>query len=180
MIDKALKFTIELKIQLLYFFNGLVFSTILSPFAWVFSKVLGYANKIILRDQDFIAFIFVIVFIDGAVGIWKWMKLSKFNEKKLLIGFVEKLLICLMAMIVFNIFILAAGDKHSDISSYLNLFAAITILSYPALSIFKNMFFISNGKFPPIGFMRKMENFENTADINTIFSQEKSKQDETN
>lgn len=178
MLDKLVRYSLEFKVQALNFINGFFVSAVISPIAWIISTTVGYANKIILRDHDVVAIIVTMVFIDGFVGIWKWMKLSRFNEKKLIIGFIEKMIICLLSMCVFNMFILAAGDKHDDIASYLNLFGTLTILTYPAWSIFKNFFFISHGKFPPIGFMRKMENFDNTADISTIFTQEKSKQDE--
>lgn len=178
MLYKIIKYSIDLKIQANYFAHSLWVSLVVSPIAWLLTYILGYANKVLLRDHDFIAGIVTVVIIDGIMGAWKWIKLSKFNEKKLAIGIIEKLAICIFAMVIFNTLILAAGD-HPDIVSYMNLLAALTILIYPALSAFKNMFFITNGKFPPIGWMRKMESFNDTANIDEIFKQEKAKQDET-
>lgn len=166
-----------MKIQFTYFYKSFVLSICISPLLWLLTYITGYANKVFLRDQDFIAGIVTVVIIDAFFGAWKWIKISKFNERRLAVGILEKLIICILAMVIFNVLIIGAGE-HEEIVSYMNLLAVLVIILYPALSAFKNMFFISKGKFPPIGWMRKMESFNSTANIDEIFKQEKAKQDD--
>jgi len=167
-----------MKQQVIHLMDSIILSAFISPAAWVLAKLTGYANKILMRDMDLVVLIFTLIGLDAVFGLWKWYKLKSLNEKKFLIGVFEKLIICLGTMVVFNTFIIAAY-KHDDYTSYMNLFGSTIILTYPAWSIFRNMFFLTKGAFPPIGFMRKMENFSETADIDEIFTSERNKNKST-
>lgn len=166
----------SLKIQLLHIVECTIWSTITTPIVFYILAFFGFVQKVFLYDVYVFFAIVLLVSIDTVVGMKKWLKLKKFNEKKIPLGAFEKLFLCVVIMLLFNVIGLKL-EGHTDLQNYMSLFSFMIVISYPAGSIIKNTFFISNGKFPPIGFMRKWDNYENTADVETIFKTEAAKND---
>lgn len=168
---KIKEFAFGLKLQMLNLINSTFFSSVISPIIYAILTMLGYIKKVVTYDSAIFFAVFFLVSIDTIVGIRKWIILKKFNDKKVVVGAFEKMFLCLCVMTVFNIFTMRL-EGHDDLQSYMKLFSFLIVLSYPTGSIFKNVFFITKGKYPPIGFMRKWENYEDTADIDQIFKKE--------
>lgn len=126
-------------------------------------------NVYFLFDIQFIEI--VIIFITGALimGAWKHWRLKTFSHTRLLLGLIEQTLIVTIAMITLNAFTLLNELKHSeDAVKYFNLVWKLAILVYLGISIAKSMTIITNGKFPPIGFIRRMKNFNSSLEISDL------------
>jgi len=174
--EKTFNVLVSLKGQLVFFGETSIFSVIISPIVWLITNALGYINLVVAYDHQLLAFSFMLIFLDSFFGILKWVKLSKLSEKKFIIGIIEKSIISIAAIMIANMAILSISpEEHPNINSYVKLLGKIIIFMYPAASIGRNMFFITNGKFPPIGIMRKLDSFENNASLDDIFNTEKQK-----
>jgi len=172
------KFIIDLKHQGENIANSFGYSLCFAPVAWLVTYVSGVSERLFFRNVDFIMCIMAAVTLDAAIGIWKWIKLSKFNERLLVVGVLEKLGISLISLGLFNIIIFIIKDYESVVKG-VNIVFMLALLLYPVLSAFKNMFFITNGKFPPKWIIIRFDNFNNTGSIEEIFKQEARKQEES-
>jgi len=65
-------------------------------------------------------------------------------------------------------------------SNSLELGGQIACFIYVGGSGLKSCFYISKGKFPPIGFMRRMKNFEETFEISKMLDKDENKSAEQN
>jgi len=169
---------IGMKTQALYVFDTTVVSVPLTLISFWVLKVLGYLGLVLTLDHEVLSALPLLLLIDVFVGMRKWRVLRKFNTKLMYQGLMEKLVFCLIIMVVINIFVLNLAG-HADMADYMRLLGMFIVLSYPAISIFKNIFFLTNGRFPPIGFMAIWENFEKTASVDDIFRHESTKADES-
>lgn len=127
-----------------------------------------------IESQLFIILLFAALFIDLFVGVWKHLKLNSFSPKKLMLGFGLKL-----GAIVFVYFITEAAIQilsDADLDSvYFKVATRLMLFFYPAGNVIVNMGIITNGKFPPLGFLTKFEKFNKTLDVNVF----KQKEDES-
>ncbi|MDV4026830.1 hypothetical protein CMT52_21145 [Elizabethkingia anophelis] len=124
-------------------------------------------------------YIFIILLVgawigDLIVGVWKHYKMDSISLKKMLLGFAEKGGIILIAYFIIEAIIQIMSDGDLD-SVYFKIFTKILLFSYPAGNIAINMGIITNGKFPPIGFLKKFEKFNSSLDLNVF----KNSQNET-
>lgn len=113
----------------------------------------------------------VVIFITAALvmGAWKHWRLKTFSHTRLILGLIEQTLIVTISMVTLNAFTLLNELKHSeDAVKYFNLVWKLAILVYLGISIAKSMTIITNGKFPPIGFIRRMKSFNSTLDIGEL------------
>lgn len=174
MIIKIHSILTGFKIQLVSLIKWTAISSMLSPFIYYIMYIFGYTKNVLTYDYEMLFAVFILVSIDTLVGIKKWIFLKKFNDKKVAVGAFEKMFLCYCVMVIFNLYTMRL-DSHPDLQSYMKLFGFLIVISYPSGSIFKNIFFLSKGQFPPIGFMRKWENYENTASVEEIFKKEAEK-----
>jgi hypothetical protein len=148
-------------IQVKLFVSFLV-SLAISPVAY-FSKLF---NTYIGVDIDFMSFIVVCISIDWITGMAKWYIRKKFDFKKMILGLFEKVAISGLGMVLFNgMGTIKELALHPDLQSYFLIVGKLAIFVYVGGSAMNNMYFITGGKFPPVGWMNRMKNFEETASL---------------
>ena len=100
----------------------------------------------------------------------KWYMRYKFDFKKMVVGLMEKVAISGFGMVLFNgIATIKELAMHPDLQSYLLIVGKLAIFIYVGGSAFNNMFFITGGKFPPVGWMNRMDSFEKTGNLDDLF-----------
>lgn len=145
--------------------TSFVISFLISPFLYVCSSLHYY----FFPEPDFIVIITIAIIVDWITGMMKWWLRKQFDFRKMIIGLLEKVAISYFAMILFNgLGAITELKEHPDLRSYLVLVGKLAIFFYVAGSAFNNMYFITGGKFPPVGWMNRMKNFEETADIDSF------------
>ena len=122
--------------------------------------VISGIRDLLISERDFWHFLAAAILIDLIVGGWKYLKLENFSAKKSLYGFIEKLLVCSMGMILVIIMTGFDGAETMDFATWFKVAGRIAVLSYPCFSAFKSLYVITDGNFPPVWFMKKMEGFE--------------------
>lgn len=111
---------------------------------------------------------------DLIVGIWKHLLNETFSPKKMLWGFGQKLGLIILVYFLTEAFIQIISDADLD-SVYFKVATKLMIFIYPAGNALVNVGIITKGKFPPLGFLKKFEKFNNTLDVNVF----KQKEDES-
>ena len=145
-------------------------SIITSPIVYTLHRIRPY----IIPDADFVVIITIAIIVDWITGMMKWWMRKQFDFKKMIIGLLEKVAISFFSLILFNgLGSISELQEHPDLRSYLVLVGKLAIFFYVAGSAFNNMFFITGGKFPPVGWMDRMKNFEKTADIDSFTDKSK-------
>ncbi|WP_223560193.1 phage holin family protein [Chryseobacterium lathyri] len=110
---------------------------------------------------------------DLIIGIWKHMKSGSFSPKMMIMGFCQKIGLVILVYFLTEAFIQIIADADLD-SVYFKVATKLMIFIYPAGNALVNVGIITNGKFPPLGFLTKFEKFNKTLDVNVF----KQKQDE--
>jgi len=155
---------------LLYLHNGTFvvkckalafFSLPLGTAAWCLSKITGWT----LSNADYIAGVLACIAIDHIIGtIYHAFKKRDFCFKKNGLGLITKLSFCAVSVILFEIL-------HNTVAAapwgyqYLKIITRLTVLLYPAGSAFMNMSALTNGVFPPLGWIKKIKAFNADLDL---------------
>jgi hypothetical protein len=124
----------------------------------------------------YIGFVLVAIAIDHILGsaVHAFVK-RDFTPKKNIIGLAVKLSLVLSVGILFEGFQFLYPEKTPFIEAamdYLLTITRIMVFLYPAGSAFVNASILTNGKFPPLGWIKKVEKFNSNLDINQ-FKEEK-------
>lgn len=129
-----------------------------------------------MDNYFFIIMVIVAILVDHALGsVVHWFYKKDFVFQKNYIGFIKKVGGCIAGYVVLEM--LREILKDADfIAIYMKMLIQTMVFMYPAGSAMGNLSVITGGKFPPIGLMKKFDNFEKTADLNSL----KTKVDETN
>ncbi|AZA49566.1 hypothetical protein EG346_15885 [Chryseobacterium carnipullorum] len=106
---------------------------------------------------------------DLIIGIWKHMKTGSFSPKMMIMGFCQKIGLVILVYFLTEAFIQIISDADLD-SVYFKVATKLMIFIYPAGNALVNVGIITNGKFPPLGFLTKFEKFNKTLDVN-VFKQ---------
>lgn len=141
---------------------SLMLSITFSPVAWFWVLLRDH----IIKDVAFAQLLMMCLFIDLICGVWKHLKQHTFNFKLMFTGFIEKVGVTFLGMIVFNsLGAIQEWDKIETIRDYVVLVGKLVNLIYVAGSAFNSMFVITGGKFPPVGWMARMKKFNEDVDI---------------
>lgn len=118
----------------------------------------------------YIGFVLLAIAIDHFLGSAVHLFVRRdFTFKKNIIGLSIKLSLVLSVGILFEGFQFLYPDKTPVIEVVMDYLLAITrimVFLYPASSAFVNSSILTNGKFPPIGWIRKIEDFNSSMDLN--------------
>lgn len=141
-----------------------------SPIAYIFEKI----NVWTMLNRDFIFGVMVAIAIDHFIGsIYHGFKAKDFTFKKNLIGLMTKIGLCIACGVLFEI-LNGMTAYHKWLYDYLQLVTRLIVFLYPAGSAFVNMSKLTNGVFPPMGWMEKIKKFNENLNINDL----KDKKDE--
>ena len=131
---------------------------------WFFTKISQWT----ISNGEFIAGVFTCIAIDHIIGsAYHAFKLKDFTIKKNLIGLITKLTFCAGAAILFEI-IQHTVKETTFIYDYLKSLTRLMVILYPAGSAFMNMSALTNGVFPPIGWIQKIKTFNQDLDLDKI------------
>lgn len=128
-----------------------------------------------LESYVFIFMLGVAIIAALVAGVWKHLKFNTFSPKKMIVGFCQMVGLIIIVYFLTEAFIQIISDAKLD-SIYFKVATKIMIFLYPAGNALVNVGIITNGKFPPLAFLKKFEKFNKTLNINDL----NLKQDETN
>lgn len=154
------------KIKLLY---SAMFTIMLSPFVYIFD----FVRDFLIPEKYFFQTVIFLCLADAGMGILKSIKLRRFSMLVLVVGLATKLGVSYIAIQIFQAFSSPQEFINSpDARNYFVLTWKLLIMTYPALSAFNNIFYVSNKKFPPLWWMMRMQNFNKDGDIEKLIGKQ--------
>lgn len=144
----------------------------LSIVTGVFATLFDYITDWTIDNQLYIFFVFSAIVIDHLLGSIKHAFLLRdFTFKKNISGLAIKIGLAVTIGFLFE------GVNHifsSDniLKSYIEIVLRLMVFLYPAGSAFMNSAALTNGKFPPIGWINKLNAFNKDLDLNSFREKE--------
>jgi len=120
-----------------------------------------------LESRVFIVMLLVGILADLVAGVWKHWKMKSFSPKKMMTGFCAKIGLVILVYFLSEAFIQILSDADLD-SVYFKVASKLMIFIYPAGNALVNIGIITDGKFPPLAFLKKFEKFNKTLNINDL------------
>lgn len=129
---------------------------------------IAYFSEWSLSNQSYIIGVLSCIAIDHLVGsAYHAFKIRDFTLKKNVNGLLSKLSLCAGAAILFEV-IHQTVQEVSFIYDYLKIITRLIIILYPAGSAFMNMSALTNGVFPPVGWINKISIFNTSLDLEKL------------
>lgn len=132
-------------------------SALVSPFFSTLAFIITPIKLLLESEKDFFVMLTMAIIIDLIVGIMKYIKLHKFSFKDMVLGLIVKVVVGYGGMMLFLAF---ASLEDGWVSEWFLLMAKFTILLYPAGSTLANMYVLTDKRFPPISFMKRLKAFD--------------------
>lgn len=123
------------------------------------------------ENQQFGTFICVALVINLLVGALYHLKLKTFSPKQFLLKNMEMAGVLIIVYIMLEMLRYTAGDNLAG--EIFKITIQITTLLYPTSKVMKNIFIITEGKYPPEFIMNKLYNFEKNGDLSDFFNSKK-------
>lgn len=121
-----------------------------------------------VTNREYIIGVMACIAIDHAIGsIYHAFKLRDFTLKKNAIGLLCKIGLCAAAAGMFEVIGNTVKDANF-VYEYLKMTTRLIVILYPAGSAFMNMSALTNGVFPPMGWINKMSAFNKTSNLETF------------
>ncbi|OIQ16539.1 MAG: hypothetical protein BM557_09500 [Flavobacterium sp. MedPE-SWcel] len=121
-----------------------------------------------ISNRDYVAGVLICIAVDHIVGsIYHAFRVKDFTFKKNAIGLLTKLSLCVVAAILFEVIYLVVKEA-SLIYDYLKMVTRLIVVLYPAGSAFMNISALTNGRFPPLGWISKLNAFNKDLDLNNF------------
>lgn len=136
-----------------------------SPFAYFIDVV----HKRVFNDHGILEVLVICIIADLITGIWKHLKQHTFDWKRLYTGLIEKVGISMIGMIIFNsIGSIEELSKLAGFKEWLVLVGKLTNVLYVGGSALNNLYVVSGGQFPPVGWMKRMKAFNSDLDLKEL------------
>jgi hypothetical protein len=137
--------------------------------AWCITQLTSWT----ISNQDYIAGVLACIAIDHIIGsFYHAFKVRDFTLKRNATGLLQKLGLCVLAIGLFEIIHNTVKDV-ALVYDYLKVITRLVVILYPAGSAFMNMSALTNGQFPPIGWIKKVQNFNENLDLDKLKKNEK-------
>lgn len=145
----------------------------LSVTAWLAESMTNWT----ISNKEYISGVLACIAIDHLIGsVYHAFKVRDFTIKKNAMGLMLKLTMCAGGAILFEIIQMVLHDV-TFVYEYLRIIARLIIILYPAGSAFMNMSALTNGVFPPLGWIKKIKAFNEDLDLDK-FKNNKKESDE--
>ena len=133
----------------------------ISPLAFIVEQISDWS----ITNSTYILFVFAAIILDHILGTLIHLFIKRdFTIKKNVIGLVVKVgLVIAVGFLFEGINYITVGENF--IKDYLTIVLRLLVFMYPAGSAFVNSSTITNGKFPPSGFMSKLTKFQENINI---------------
>lgn len=156
------------------FLNQILFSLILSVTPAIPISVVDRFSGWYIDNQVFLTMVFLAVAIDHILGSFVHFYIKKdFSSRKNLSGLLIKGFAVVAGYVLFEMIRQIVNDVQF-VAIYFKVVLQLTVILYPVLSAFKNLSIITNGSFPPAGWFKRFEKFNEDLDLNNF----KTKNDE--
>lgn len=164
-----MNFILYLMTKTLVFYSGTAIDKIwltfeLSMVLGVFASLLKFVQNFIVDEAEFMALVGIAIIIDHVIGSFMWLMLKKWSTKKNIIGLFIKVGLCVCAFLLFEGLNHILGEENF-LATYFKVVTNLTLFLYPAGSALINMSVITNGTFPPIGWIQKIKSFNEELNI---------------
>ena len=143
---------------------GITWVLSLSPVALVLEGL----NWWFANNQQFGVFLSVALLINMLVGAVRHYITHTFTIRDFIVKNIEMGFVIIVAYAMLEMLRYTAGNNVAG--EAFRIFIQITTLLYPTSKVFKNLFMITRGKFPPEFIMSKLYRFEKTGDMANLFS----------
>ena len=141
--------------------SSITLAIILSPITWVLDRLCSWH----LDNHEYVSFVVGAIAIDHFLGtIYHAFYKRDFSIKKNLGGLLVKLVIVVTVGYLFEgLNTLMVHD--SILKDYTVMVLRLMVFLYPASSAFGNSYVMTGRKFPPVGFMDKLKQFNQTIKV---------------
>lgn len=120
-----------------------------------------------IENQIFMSFVFVALSLDHILGSWVHYRKGDFSLKENIYGLFGKTTSVIVGYVLFEMVHQIVKDVDF-IAIYFKVLLQLMVLLYPAGSAMGNLSILTNGKFPPVGWMKKLRKFNEEADLETF------------
>jgi hypothetical protein len=157
----------------LYIKTKLIMLTIFGTIVGTIVYLSEYYKGIILENKSFLALFLMAYVSDVLMGIWAHLKKKDFSFTELFTKGLTKIAVSFVAMTLFNAIAGVEGVDNTGLKVYLLLVGKLMNLFYLAGSAFNNMYYVTDKRFPPLAWMKKIKEFNKNLDVKELTSQSK-------
>jgi hypothetical protein len=126
-------------------------------------------NNHIVTSPSFLSILVILLISDLFLGAWKHYKAHTFDFTELFKGLGIKVGVSILAMVLFNsLTSIHEMQSLGSIKDMITLTGKVANFVYIGGSAFNNMYYITNGKFPPVSWMERFKRFETTLDVKEL------------
>lgn len=130
--------------------------------------ILNIISDWAISNHTYISGVLLCIAIDHLLGsIFHLYKLKDFTFRKNILGLLRKLGLCTAGALVFEI-IHNTLYEIPFIYSYLKTVTRLVVILYPASSALLTISFLTNGKFPPLSLIKKINQFNVDLDVKQL------------
>lgn len=123
------------------------------------------------ENQQFGTFMCVALLVNLFVGACYHLKKKTFSPKLFVLKNIEMAGVIIIVYIMLEMLRYTAGDNLAG--EIFKVTIQITTLLYPTSKVMKNIFIITDGKYPPEFLMNKLYSFEKKGDLSEFFKNKK-------
>ncbi len=135
----------------------------LAPVAFALDLV----NWWFTENLQFGQFFILAIIVNMVVGAYMHLRNKTFDFKEFIFKNVEMGFVVSVIYIMLEMLRYTAGDNLAG--EIFRVLIQVTALLYPTSKVFKNVFIITEGKYPPEFIMQKLYNFEKNGDLSQFF-----------
>lgn len=130
---------------------------------------LDLVNWWFTENQQFGTFMCIALVINMGVGAWVHVRNKTFCFKDFFKKNFEMCIVVIIGYVMLEMLRYTAGDNVAG--ELFRVSIQVMTLLYPTSKVLKNIFIISNGRYPPEFIMKKLYNFEKNGDLSKLFSE---------
>ncbi|WP_282638086.1 hypothetical protein [Sphingobacterium thalpophilum] len=139
---------------------------------------LDLANWWFSENRQFGIFMSIALMFNLIVGVIYHLKRGTFNFKNFLLKNIEMIGVVVVVYFMLEMLRYTAGNNFAG--EAFRIFIQMLTLLYPTSKVFKNIFILTKGKYPPKFLMLKLYNFEKNGDLSEFFKTKKNEETTTN
>jgi len=157
-------------LEKLHYLIGLIVT--FGPIAYILDGL----NLWFENNQQFSSFVIICLLVNLLVGVRYHNKMRTFCWKEFFIKNIEMWVILVLVYGLLEMLRITAGNNI--VGEGFKVLIQVMTLLYPISKALKNIYILSNKKFPPSFIMDKIYTFEKNGDLNNLFQIDKKQNDQ--
>lgn len=133
--------------------------------------ILAFIGAWFQENSEFSLFLCVALLLNMIVGAWSHTKQNTFSWLEFFQGNVIMIAVVVIVYAMLEMLRHTVGDNI--VGEAFKITIQLTTLLYPTSKVFKNIFILTAGKYPPEFIMNKLYNFEKNGDLSEFFKNKK-------